>query len=118
MNIKGMWVLGVCLCISGCATTDWPWIDGTAGGKAYMPCPETVCKAEDAQKALSAATNYCVRIMDSYDNSRAMLGGSKIALSTVGALSGGGDSPSRRWVCIKGLGRRVRRHQRHAIEDG
>lgn len=88
MTIRNLWVLGVCVCLSACATTKWPWEDGSARSQGYPVCGAE-CGALDAQKALSAASHYCVRIMDSHDNSRAMLGGSKVALSTIGALSGG-----------------------------
>lgn len=102
-------LLGSCFLLTACVTTQWPWADSKSADKAYQPCSSATCSEQDARKALAAASHYCVRIMEYNANSRAMLGGSRVALSSIGALSGGviaqvaGGTASKAWAGISGV---------------
>lgn len=94
--------------VSACSTTPWPWYDRTARD-FRAPCPDAACGPDEAQKALSAASSYCVSLVNEYGASKAMVGGSKVAINTLGAVSGGviaqlaEGSASKAWAGVSGV---------------
>lgn len=106
-------IVASAMALSACASTPWPW-HPDASTNFDPPCEAATCTSMDAQNALSAASNYCIALINRDGGSKALIGGSQVALSTIGAVSGGviaqfaEGSASQAWAGVAGATNGVR----------
>lgn len=83
------------ICVSGgflgaCQTfspAPWPWTSSNVA-VPVPTCTADACTESDARAALAVASKYCYDVMNKQGMKGAAIGGSKLAIGTIGAVSG------------------------------
>lgn len=92
MQFRHVGIIVFCALLCACKSFQppaWPWKSSSAPADTPIcSAPGKACTNSDARVALLTASKYCYDVMNRQGTKSAAMGGTKLAIGTIGAISG------------------------------